>query len=306
MATKRKKVETMKVSLTSESLSFCQILNSIVDLKYHDGHGKLVSLHKIRENDEYFLGYMNTTKQTGIPPKHNPTQNTFEPLPINEVDGEGLGFSNVFVFDKNHRVLMYEYNKNGCYLATFRHYVLNLHNRHGDETISLSFSPLLRLEAYQRMLNLDVYKTLEVKIATPTNVIRDFLDENDAISSAITTSQLLNSDTVDLKFDIKGKPINGMPNQVISNLIRRIQRLAINYDEQIVEKFTICGYHHDIEEDVTKKEIIDFLLDRYVKTFTVDEPNVLHDTQTREKSNSLFIVYWDCRNDFDMLASGES
>lgn len=306
MATRRKKVETMKVSLTTRSLSFCQVLNSIVDMYYNDGHGKLISLRRIRENDEYFLGYMNTTKQTGIPPKHNPTQNTFEPLPINEVDGEGLGFSNVFVFDKNHQVLMYEFNKNGCYLATFRHYVLNLFNRHEEERINLSFSPLLRLEAYQRMLNMDIYKTLEVKIATPTSVIQDFLDENDAISSAITTAQLLNSDTVDLKFDIKGKPINGMPNQVISNLIRKIQRLATTQDEKIIEKFTICGYYHDIEENVTKKETIDFLLDRYEKTFTIEEPNVLHDTQTREKIDSLFTVYWDCRNDFDVLAPLES
>lgn len=302
MPIKRKKIETMKVTLSQDGVRFCQVLNAIVDTNYNEGNGKLISLHRVRENDEYFLGYMNTTKQTGIPPKHNPTQNTFEALPIDEGDGEGLGFSNVFVYDKVHGVLMYEFNKNGCYLTSFRRYILNLYNAERDDRLDLGFAPLLRLEAYERMLNIDVYKTLEVKIATPTQAIQEFLDENDAISSAINTSQLLQSDTVDLKFDIKGRPIQGMPNQIISNFIRRIQRLANNYEEKIVEKFLICGYYHDIEEDVTKKDEIDFLLDRYQKTFNIDEPNVLSDPQTREKSTSLFEVYWDCKNDFGVLA----
>ena len=93
-----------------------------------------------------------------------------------------------------------------------------------------------------------------------------------------------------------------MPSQVIRDLVRRIQRLTNIYDENLVEKFVICGYYHDIEEDVTKKDVIDFLLDRYQKPFSVDEPNILSDSQTREKSSSLFDVYINCRTDFEILA----
>lgn len=46
-------------------------------MNYDEGNGKLISRHRIRETDNYFQGYVNTTKQTGIPPKHNPTQNKF-------------------------------------------------------------------------------------------------------------------------------------------------------------------------------------------------------------------------------------
>ncbi|MDD2635944.1 MAG: hypothetical protein PHW82_10635 [Bacteroidales bacterium] len=292
----------MKVTLSNDNLSFCEVINQIENTNYNEGQGKLIALHRIRENSDYFLGYMNTTKQKGIPPKHNPRENTFEQLPINEGDGEGLGFSNVFIFDKTHQVIMYEFNKNGCYLASFRNYIRHLYNNDAEERLNLSFSPLLRLEAYQRMLQVDIYKTLEVKIATPIRPIQDFLDENDALSSAISTSQLLQSDTVNLKFDIKGRPLNGMPTQAISNLIRRIERLATGYDESIVEKFVICGYYNDIENDTLRKDEIDFLLDRYQKTFNVDEPNVLSNTQTHEKSTALFNVYWDCKGDFEILA----
>ncbi len=302
MTVRRKKIETMRVNLSENRISFPQILNSVLDMNYDEGNGKLISLHRIRETDDYFQGYVNTTKQTGIPPKHNPTQNTFEQIQINEGDGEGLGYANVFIYNKQFGVLMYEFNKNGCYLSSLRRYLINLFNENEDELLDISFAPLLRIEAYQRMLNLDIYKSVAVKIANPTVQIQDFLDENDAISSAINTCQLLNSDTVDLKFDIKGRPLEGMPNQIISNLIRRIQRLANNYDERIVEKFTISGYYQDIEEDVTKRDEIDLLLDRYHKTFSVDEPNVLSDPQIREKSTSLFEVYVGCRDDFRILA----
>jgi hypothetical protein len=302
MTIRRKKIETMRVSLSDEGITFQRVLNSLLDTNYDEGNGKLISLHRIRANDESFQGLINTTKQIGIPPKHNPTQNTFEQIQINEGEGEGLGYANVFIYDKRHGVLMYEFNKNGCYLSSLRRYLINQFNEIEDGMLDFSFAPLLRMEAYERMLNIDIYKSVEVKIASPTVAIQDFLDENDAISSAISTCQLLNSDTVDLKFDIKGRPLDGMPNQVISNLIRRIQRLANNYDERIVEKFTICGYYQDIEDDVTKRDEIDLLLDRYKKTFSVDEPNVLSDPQIREKSTSLFEVYVGCRDDFRILA----
>ncbi len=302
MAIRRKKIETMKVTLSQDSVSFCQVLNDIVDTNYNEDKGKVFSLHRIRENNDFFLGYMNTTKQIGIPPKHNPRHSTSEALPINETDGEGLGYSNVFVYDKTFQVIMYEFNQNGCYLGSFRRYVLELYNEGADEPLNVSFSPLLRLEALERILRFNVYKSLQVKIAVPSGGMQDFLDENDALSSAISTAQQLQSDTVDLKFDIKGRPINGMPSQVVSNLIRRVQRLINNYDERIVDKFVVAGYYHDIEEDVTKKDEIDFLTDRYLKTFSVDEPNILSDSQTREKSSSLFDVYINCRSDFEILA----
>jgi hypothetical protein len=306
MTTRRKKIETMKVSFSERGVSFAEILNSVLDQNFNEGNGKLISLHKTSETEEYFQGYVNTTKQTGIPPKHSPVSNTFESLPINEGDGEGLGYSNVFIYNKQYGVLMYEFNKNGCYLTSLRRYLVGLFNVGRDIAVDILFAPLLKLEAYERMLNIDIYKSLEVKIANPSTGIRDFLDVNDAITSAINTCRELHTDTVDLKFDIKGKPIEGMPNQAISNLIRRVQRLATNYEERIVEKFSICGYYHDIEDDTTHKEVIDFLLDRYMKTFSIDEPNVLSDPQIREKSNSLFEVYLTCRDDFRLLAPIES
>ena len=301
MALRSKKIETVNVDLQG-SIDFCRLLNRIVDISYDADSGKIISLHKHEENDEYFSGYVNVTKQIGIPPKHNSIEDTFEALPINEGEGEGLGFSNVFVYDKRSCVLMYEFNKNGCYLTSFRRCILYLYNDIEPEgQLDISFYPLLRPEAYERMLNIDIYKTLEVKIATPREEIRDFLDENDALVSAITTSQELGADTMSLKFDIKGRPVRGMSSQFISRLVRNVRRL-FERDESSVRKLVIRGYYHDPEQDVDVQDTIDFILDRYKKNFSVDEPNVLSDPQTNEKLGSLLGVYLDCRGDFRIFA----
>jgi len=105
MSIKRKKLETMIVTLTLEQQSFESVLNELIDRNFSEGNGKTISLHKIRENVEYFLGYVNTTKKTGIPPKHIPQKNTYEQLPIDENTGEGLGYSNVFIYDKQFKIL---------------------------------------------------------------------------------------------------------------------------------------------------------------------------------------------------------
>jgi len=196
----------------------------------------------------------------------------------------------------------YEGNKNGCYLAAFRRYIITLFNDGRDESLDIGFSPFLRLEAYERMLNVEIYKSIEVKIANPVIYLKDFLDENDALTSAINTCKELNSDTVDLKFDIKGRPLTGMPSQSISHLIKRIKNLATNYDQHLVEKFIIEGYYYDPDDDVTKKEVIDFLLDRYIRYIVVDEPNILSNPQTLEKSNSLLEVYLFSKKDFEILS----
>jgi hypothetical protein len=301
MATRTKKIETMKVSLPDGDLLFHNILNSLNGIDYNERSGKLFSLNRISENDSYFLGSMNTTKQSGIPPKHNPINKTYERIPINDVDGEGLGYSNVFVYDKMHQILMYEFNQNGCYLTSFHRYLIINFNNDSENAINLSFIPLLRREAYERMLSMDIYKTLEVEIATPSTIIDEYLEENDALTSVVRTSQQLNSDTVTLKFDIKGRPIEGMPSQIISNLVRRVHRL-FDHEEDLVNKFKITGYYQDLENEVRSKDVIDLLLDRYQKTFNVEEPDVFSDPQTREKANALLNVYLECRNELGILA----
>ncbi|MGV3630304.1 MAG: DUF6731 family protein [Bacteroidota bacterium] len=300
MALKKKKLEVMLVSTSDQNRSFVDILNSCIGNSFNDGNGKILSLKRFNDNTEYFLGYLNTTKQAGIPPKHSSFNDSYEALPINADNGEGLGYSNVFVYDKLNKVLMYEFNKNGCYLASFNKYLSYFTNDGTQAPIDISFTPLLRPEAYDRMLNINVYKTLEVKIATPTNMIQEFVDENDALSGAIRTGIELETDTIDLKFDIKGRPIEGMPSQRISNLLRRIN-ILLGREEHLVEKLTICGYYLDPEDNHLIKDEIDFLLDRYKKTFTIDEPSVLNDPQTREKINSLLDVYLNCRTDFSQI-----
>ena len=303
MALKYKKVETVHVS-TNNNLDFTELLHFSQDSDFNDGSGKIVNLRIHFEEDTFLRGAVTTTKQTGIPPKHNPISHTFTALPIDEESGEGLGYSNVFVYDKRAKILMYEFNRNGCYLSLFGRLIKHFSHEASEEAVQLEFSPVLRTEAYERMLSMEIYKSLEVKVANPSQLTRDFLDDNDALSSAIQAGSELGSDTIDLKYSMKGRRVdNGMPSQVIARFINKVQSI-LGANDQVIEKFTIKGYRVD-DSDSTEsiKDEIDILLDRYTKSFSVNEPNVQGDPQTNEKLLSLYDVYMNCRSDFNIFHS---
>lgn len=298
MALKYKKIETIHVSL-NDGLDFTELLQFSQNSDFNDGFGKTVNLNILANEDTFVRGAVITTKRTGIPPKHNPNNKVFSALPIDEEDGEGLGYSNVFIFDKRAKVLMYEFNRNGCYLSLFAKMIKRFSQDSVDEPIDIEFSPVLRTEAYERMLSMQVYKTLEVKIANPSSLTRDFLDENDALSNAIQSGSELESDTMDIKYSMNGRRVdNGMPTQVITGLINKVRRM-VGIDRDLIKKFTIKGYRvDDSDSSAIIRDEIDILLDRYSKSFSVDEPNVQGDPQTREKSSSLLSKYMSCRSDF--------
>ena len=100
MSRKRKKIETLKIEILDKNINFIEVLNSAEGKKYQEGEDKRYTLYKLKDNEDYYLGYISTTKLSDIAPKHNSNTNEYERLPINSNNGEGLGYSNVFIYDK--------------------------------------------------------------------------------------------------------------------------------------------------------------------------------------------------------------
>jgi len=302
MARKKKKIiETMVVSLSNPNLTFEKLLSACTEHQDASNAERTISLHINRDKPGYIIGFVNTTKKSGIPPKHNPDTGEYSPLDIAE--GEGLGFSNVFIYDKRYKVLMYEFNKNGCYLSSFNHlletFIYQLDNE--DYKTTISFLPLLRADAYKRMMSMDYIKTLELKIAEPSQIRQEYLDENDAISNAIKTGSELKSDTMEVKFDIQARKLEGMPSQVINKILKSMGRIIDKNETSVIEKLKLTGYYNDPESNDRKKDDIDMIFDRYKKTFDIYEPRIQQDPQTMEKCNSIYSRYLDCVEDFKIL-----
>ena len=301
MPKKDKKIETMKIEIYGENVNFIDVLKTAKGQRFKESDNKLYTLYEIDNTEKYFSGYISTTKLSDIAPKHNPNNNVYEKLPIDSKNGEGLGYSNVFIYDKTYDILMYEFNINGCYLGAFGRYLNSEFNKTSDNKINVDFSPVLRKEAFERMLNFNIYKSVEMQIATPSRSIEKYYEENDSLIGYINDGKKFEADRVTVKFDIPGKPIKGMPGEKISNFLNNINYLKKNSPEDIVEKLSVIGYYFDPEDNKNKKDSVDLILDRYKKKFTIDQPYVLTNPQTREKSYALLSVYLKCKKDFKEL-----
>lgn len=60
-------------------------------------------------------------------------------LDIN-VEDEGFAYANAFLYDTQRNVLLYEINKNGCYLNLLKEYFYNTWNSTSDPTVKSKFS----------------------------------------------------------------------------------------------------------------------------------------------------------------------
>lgn len=300
MPTKRKTIDTFVVEIEEIGYTISELLNMLHDVKLEESVYKDVRFKVIQNTDEYLLASVESTKKSGIPPKRNSNTQDQAPLPL--ADDEGLGYSNVLLLSKRHNVIMYEFNKEGCYVPSLLT-LLNKAFRERENPINagFKFSAFLRPEAFRRMLGMDKYKTIELKVANPQSIIQEYLDENDAISSAINSAKELDSDSVWVKFDVNYRRMNGMPSERLQNLIRRVTDLINISDERVVEKCTLTGYRQDPDEEHPIKDDIDLLVDKYKKQISVEEPRLKSDTQTTEKSAALLNLYYDCNSDFDIL-----
>ena len=61
------------------------------------------------------LGIIETTQDSDIPPIKNKTTKEYSSVGINP-ETEGLAYANIFIYDSLRNILIFEINKNGCFL----------------------------------------------------------------------------------------------------------------------------------------------------------------------------------------------
>ena len=123
MPKKSNKVESFLISLSSENdLTFEDLISSdLVNGREYKVKGKHVTLNVISDNSNYVIGLITTSRRDSIPPKTNSLTKTVEPLGL--LEHEGLGYANVFLFEKARKILMYETNQHGCFIDHFIEYL---------------------------------------------------------------------------------------------------------------------------------------------------------------------------------------
>ena len=123
MTKKRRSVDILTVKLspmpgTPIETSFEDVLRFIHGKNYYSPeNGKFVELSIMEDSTSNGIikGLVITTQDSDIPPKRNKRTGEMSSVDI-DVNTEGFAYANAFLYDTRRKVLIYEINKNGCFL----------------------------------------------------------------------------------------------------------------------------------------------------------------------------------------------
>ncbi|MDL2142239.1 hypothetical protein QQY79_06870 [Flavobacterium tructae] len=306
MPVKKKKIEFFKVNiLTMEDLpseiSFAEILmievlqNVSLPVK-----GKDVELKILRNTENHIVGLLETNRDANVPPKKHRTNRTFSRIGL-DVE-EGLAYANVFLYDKQRNILMYESNKSGCYLDHFVDFIYSaLQEAESDlfKTFLIKFEAILTHDEYNRILNFGFHKSIEVEIAKPDRIVADFDHQNNALFNAIESGRQLNSSKVFAKFEVEGRPNKGegLATLSIRDILDNAARLMQGRNNENVKKVVVSGY--EVGSKSLKK--IDLVADRYFKSITLDEPRENINLLENERAQQIIQLHASCVADFERI-----
>ena len=180
-----KTIQTSIIKIDNKNLDFeTLLLSDLINNRPVTQFGRTIEMKYVDDKPTYIIGVMVTTKREGIPPKHKTSNDLYSPLDLD--DDEGLAYANVFLYDKGTKILMYEFNKNGVYLQKFCDHIRMLTNSTEEFGVfNIIPEPLLNIEAYNRMIQMKFYKSIEIQIAQPDELINDFKDKNDSLKNIL-------------------------------------------------------------------------------------------------------------------------
>jgi len=291
-----KKVEIQIVKLTPDELNFEDLLLSEYLKRPFNHYGKAIQLNYLEDKGDYLIGVMVTTKKTGIPPKHNTETDEFNPLDLKPT--EGLGYANVFIYDKNLKILMYEFNKNGTYLTAFIEYINAYCNGQKEfEQFSLHLDPLLNMQTYEKMLAMRFYKQLEIKIAQPTELIAEYKGTNESVKNTLKLGKESHTDYLTLILNVNGRRKEGLLDNFVTKYATQFLGIGKKNEDDLIKKFTIKGYEID-QDGENVPSTIDLITDRYRAEFKIDEPRILQTIQVTERKGLLIELYKECKKEF--------
>lgn len=305
MTRKRRSVDVLAVKMSfaemvASSLKFEDILRYINGERYYSAeNGKHVELILIcpSNSDTLIRGLVITTQDSDIPPKRNKHTGEMSSLDIN-VEDEGFAYANAFLYDTQRNVLLYEINKNGCYLNLLKEYFYNTWNSTSDPTLlkpkfNIDFLVVARRDEYRRMLSMSYYKELVVELSRPTELIQAFAAENDLMSNwikvCLENASAGNADSVSLSQAVISRKMNngGLSRAYVKLLIDTIMQKV---GKANIQKLQVKGYTED-PEDSSRCKPVNLLADVFDEYFYITSKQLHSDVQMQERLKGIESVH---------------
>jgi len=305
--TKNKKVDIVYVNLefsddSKSTYSFEQLLNnSEINEKEFSIKFKNIKLKKVYEDSEILISIIQTSIDKGLPPKYNKKTKEISSLDLGIDDN--LAYGNILLYSKKYKCLFYEVNKYSIYLDVFKEYLYKCWNNSIDLksecSFNINFISILKRNEINRALNLDIVKSLKIKIYQPKDVINELkrkkltLEEKIKldIEPELENTAKLNSEFAEIEYFVNhAKKKGGLNLEYYGKVIKNINDiLKIGEVKNNIQKFEVEGYTSENNHKIP----INILGDIYSGKLKLSEPRLDIDLQINERTEKIKNLYYN-------------
>lgn len=251
------------------------------------------------------------TRTSGIPPKHRINTDDYDAIDLGE--GEGLSYPNVFLFDPVNNVIAIEFNMNGAYpsqIAEFlRQSVLNRNHslKEGVEPFdfSLNIYDLLSLDAYTRILNMDYFQKVTLKIAYPNKLAQKEINVNGPLELVGNLAEQLNA-TSSMEITFSSNLEDGVPGLNKNMIMGFVKNFNLIFQQLPPKrgrnKLVVEGLKNNLDSpENAEREIIDLTMDKMKGTFDFQEPAILNTIQHNDRKRGVLKCYDSKKVEIDKI-----
>lgn len=299
----KRKVDVVSVQINSLSggvtPTFNQLLSCIEANEYYV-NGKLFELSMLdSEVQGVAMAFIETTQDSDLPPVKNKQSKELTALDINPNE-EGLAFANILLYDTRLNVLIYEINRNGCYLGKLKEWIERRWNEnHEEQEIEINFPAIIRRNEYNRVIGMTNYRKLVCKLLNPTQIVYEMNNHSESLAEQIIRQQAENgiqtgADFVTIEQNCTLLRLN--PHGLSRDFVRGVADFTRNLLQrtrlrQNVETIEITGYSIDPESNRQKIRTIDLLADTFDESFMIPEVQLQVNLQREDRKAGILRLY---------------
>lgn len=302
MPTIKRKVDIVSVEvncLDGNAPQFTELLRCMETNEYYI-NGKLFELSILdSERQGIAMAFVETTQDSDLPPVKNKQSKELTALGI-DPNEEGLAFANILLYDERLNVLVYEINRNGCYLGKLKEWIERRWNdNHEDQQIEINFPAIIRRNEYDRVLGMTNYRRLTCKLLNPTQIVREMNYRNESLAEQVIRQQAENgsqsgADFVTIEQNCTSLRLN--PNGLSRDFVRDIADFSRNMLRhtglrQCVDTIEITGYAIDPESNRQRQRTIDLFADTFDESFTIPEIQLQENLQREDRKTGVLRLY---------------
>jgi len=292
---KEKKVEVVQVNIKTVDGSELRFENILLNPDFQNvdkkNGGKYSQFVYLQDYPDYVVGLVQSTKMDSTPPKRNIDTNITTSLGL--LREEGLLYGNVFLFDKEKRVLLYEVTKDGLFIGQLDGLIYDLVRDYENIVkFDIRFATLMNADAMHKLLTMGDKKAVHIQFANPEEMLKKVKNDQKAIKEIAKPGKDMGADLIDVIYKIGAHKTNYLHNGLINHMLEFINN-KFDLLKDNVKKFSIKGY----EEDEEKMTEVDFIKDKMVEKIKYTDAKNMADLKPNERKQEIILAYDRLRGD---------